>query len=198
MASPRSKPLFFKDRGKWRAWLSRNHLRVKEVWLGYFKKGSGKRSVTHAEAVEEALCFGWIDSQIKSLNEESYIQRYTPRRPGSIWSKINKDAAIRLMAQGQMTKAGLRAVEEAKGNGQWARAYTSKRRMRVPADLRKALRKDRKVERAFDSLTNSHRTRYISWIEDAKRAETRKARITKVVEMVRKDHGAKGGRGRGR
>src|SRR5512136_2154303 len=118
----------FKSRSEWRKWLMKNHSRKDEVWLIHHKKGSGGIGVRHEEAVEEAICFGWIDGKLRSLDRERFVLRYTPRRRGSIWSGKNKAAAMKLIDQGRMSHAGLAKIEEAKRNGRWASAYSSRTR----------------------------------------------------------------------
>ena len=113
------KPKFFKTPSEFREWLKKNHGKETEVWVGMFKKASGRVGINYDQALDEALCFGWIDGISKSLNEESYMQRFTPRRPKSNWSKINKGHVKRLTREGRMMPAGLKAIEEAKKNGRW-------------------------------------------------------------------------------
>lgn len=179
--------LYFKDRKAWRAWLRRNHATSNGIWLLNYRKVEGRKGVSHHEALLEALCFGWIDSQMKKLDDISFIQRYTPRRPGSGWSQINKDHCLRLIRQGQMTKAGMRKIDEAKRNGLWTKAYSAKRGMRLPPDLRKALMKDARAWRNFQAFANCYKTIYIGWVKGAKREETRRNRIAKVVERARRN-----------
>lgn len=110
---------YFKDRGQWRTWLKKNHDKEKEIWVGYYKKASGKQGLSYEEAVQEALCFGWIDGLEKSVDSERFMQRFTPRRPNSNWSLSNKKRVEKLIDEEKMTKAGLLAVEEAKKRGKW-------------------------------------------------------------------------------
>jgi uncharacterized protein YdeI (YjbR/CyaY-like superfamily) len=173
---------YFKSRHLWRKWLEKNHGKKKEVWLVYFKKHTGKPSVSHAEAVEEALCFGWIDSRVNRIDEERFVQKYTPRKPKSLWSLINKRAAERMIAEGKMTSAGMKEIEKAKKDGRWSRAYTSRKRMRMPQDLRKALMSNKMAWKNFSNFANSYQNMYIGWVMDAKRDETRLKRIKEVVK----------------
>jgi uncharacterized protein YdeI (YjbR/CyaY-like superfamily) len=173
---------YFKTRSEWRRWLQRNHDKRDEVLLIYYKKHTGKPSVTHAEAVEEALCFGWIDSRVNRLDDERYMQRYTPRNPKSVWSKINKDAAERMIKAGKMTPAGLEKINEAKKDGRWAKAYTSRKRMRMPRDMKAALMRNKKAWTNFNNFAKSYQNMYIGWVDSAKRYETRKKRIKEVVK----------------
>lgn len=173
---------YFRNRSQWRRWLQRNHDVKDEVLLIYYKKHTGKSSVTHAEAVEEALCFGWIDSRVNRLDDERYMQRYTPRKRRSVWSKINKDAAERMIREGKMTPAGMKKIIEAKKDGRWAKAYTSRKRMRMPSDLKKALTSNKKAWKNFSNFANSYKNMYIGWVTSAKRKETREKRIREVVK----------------
>ena len=180
-----SRGIHFRNRREWRSWLARNHAREESVWLIHHKKNSGKKGLTHPEAVEEAICYGWVDSQLRSIDIESFALRYTPRRKRSVWSQINKDTAMRMIAEGKMTKAGLTAVEEARKSGKWASAYSSRVRPTVQEDLRNALEKDKVALRNFDRLSNSHQVQYIFWVDGAKRAVTRERRIAEVVKRMR-------------
>lgn len=124
--------LFFPSSLEWRRWLEQNHGQEKGVWLIHYKKGSDKRSVSLTDAVDEALCFGWIDGKLRSIDGEKYVLRYSPRKAKSVWSKINKEKAERLIEQGRMTRAGLAKIEEAKRNGYWDNAYTNRIMEEIP------------------------------------------------------------------
>ena len=176
------KALSFTDIQEWRNWLIDNHSRQQEVWLVHYKKHSGKASIGLNEAVEQALCFGWIDGKLKSVDKERFILRYSPRKPNSVWSKINRDKAEQLIAQDRMTAAGLAKIEEAKKNGTWDAAYTNKIRDEIPSDLRKALMENTKAWNNFESFANSYRNMYIGWVIGAKTEETRRKRIIEVVK----------------
>ena len=177
----------FASRQKWRAWLDRNHLSMNSVWLVYFKKHTKKPSVTYNEAVEEAICFGWIDGKIQRIDDERYKQRFTPRRKNSIWSEINRKRAERMMQEGKMTQAGLAKVNEAKENGKWGEAYTTRKDVELPRDLLKALESNPAAFEFFKGLSRSYQNMYINWVEFAKRAETRSGRIRKAVELCEKN-----------
>jgi len=178
--------LYFRDRKAWRAWLRRNHARADGIWLLTYRKVAGRKGVSHPEALEEALCFGWIDSQMKKLDDIRFVQRYTPRRPGSGWSQVNKDLALRLIREGRMTAAGVREIDEAKRLGLWAKAYSAKRGMRLPSDLKKALMRDQRAWKNFQAFANTYKTMYIGWVKGAKREETRTRRIATVVKQARR------------
>jgi uncharacterized protein YdeI (YjbR/CyaY-like superfamily) len=171
----------FKDRGEWRMWLEENHDEKIYVWLALYKKESGKKRLTLEEAVEEAMCFGWIDGKLKRFDDEKFILRFSMRKANSVWSKINKERAERLIKSGKMTTAGLAKIEEAKKTGLWDSAYTSKTKESIPLDLEQALMKDNKAWNNFQNFANSYRNMYIAWVSNAKTAETRVKRIKKIV-----------------
>jgi uncharacterized protein YdeI (YjbR/CyaY-like superfamily) len=181
-AAQSEKPLFFKDRTEWRQWLEQNHGTSTGVWLIHYKKKSQKKSVTHVEAVDEALCFGWIDSILKKIDEDSFILKFSPRKSKSVWSKINKDKAEQLIAQGKMTPAGLEKIKEAQQHGLWDVAYTNKVKERLPTDLKQELIKNRAAWKHFQAFANSYRNMYIGWVKNTKNSDTRKRRIDEVVK----------------
>jgi uncharacterized protein YdeI (YjbR/CyaY-like superfamily) len=181
------KSIHFKNRREWRNWLSKNNDKENEVWLVHYKKGSGIDSVALADAVEEALCFGWIDGKLQSIDKDRYVVRYSPRHPKSLWSKINKDRAERLIASGQMAPAGMSKIKEARGNGLWDAANTNRRSDKMPADLEAALKHDEDAWSNFHGFANSYRNTYIGWINDAKTEATRKRRIARVVERSKQN-----------
>jgi len=177
----------FKNRDDWRAWLADNHAVEKEIWLVLHKKHTGKQSISYDEAVEEALCFGWIDGIVKSMDDEKYALRFSPRRGGSVWSEANKKRVARVIAQGRMTKAGLVKIKEAKKNGEWDKAAQREDVTNVPTDLRRALQANRAAQRYFDALAPSHQRQYIYWITDAKKDETRRRRIQAALRLLREN-----------
>ncbi|MCC3157711.1 YdeI/OmpD-associated family protein [Hymenobacter sp. 15J16-1T3B] len=168
-------------REEWRQWLLDHHDTAAGVWLVYFKKGSGQPSITWAEAVEEALCFGWIDSKSLTIDAQRYKQVFTPRKPRSVWSKINKASLERLQAAGKMMPAGLRAVEVARQNGSWS-AIDSAENLEVPADLAAALAAHETAARHFAALSPSRRKMYLQGLLAMKRPETRARRIALIVQ----------------
>jgi uncharacterized protein YdeI (YjbR/CyaY-like superfamily) len=174
--------LYFKNSREWRKWLERNHDRENEAWLIHYKKRSGKSGVSYSEALDEALCFGWIDSRLKRIDEERFVLKYSPRKSKSVWSKVNKERAERLIEAGRMTDAGLAKIEEAKERGLWDTAYTNKVRERMPSDLKKALLTDKNSWNNFQGFANSYRNMYIGWVNGAKTEETRNRRIVEVVK----------------
>jgi uncharacterized protein YdeI (YjbR/CyaY-like superfamily) len=179
-----AKPLDFRSAREWRKWLQRNHAKSQGEWVYMYKKAA-KAGLRYQEALDEALCFGWIDGQIHAVDGEKFRQRWTPRRKGSVWSQVNKARVKRLTAEGRITKAGLAAVGEAKQTGKWQAAYTNRREESVPADLEKALRADPEAWRNFAGFARTYRNMYTGWVQDAKRAETRRRRIAAVVRRAR-------------
>jgi uncharacterized protein YdeI (YjbR/CyaY-like superfamily) len=176
------KALYFKNRLEWRKWLTENYSSQQEVWLVHYKKHSHKSSINLDDAVQEAICFGWIDSKLISIDEEKFILKYTPRKVNSIWSKINTERAEKLIESGKMTDAGLVKIEEAKKRGFWNTAYTNKKKDRIPPDLKEALREDKNAWINFQQFANSYRNTYIGWVSGAKTETTRVKRITEVVK----------------
>ena len=175
--------LFFTNREDWRFWLKENYDKENHVWLTLFKKKFQKKGMTLKDAVEEAICFGWIDGKLKRMDNERFILRFSPRKAKSVWSKINKERAQRLIKSGRMTEAGLVKIEVAKKNGLWQSAYTNKIKEDIPLDLKEALMKEKKSWENFQKFANSYRNMYIGWINSAKTAETRIKRIKKVVKQ---------------
>ncbi len=174
----------FEDQEAWFAWLRKNHARSSGVWLRIAKKGAGARSVSYPEAVDAALCFGWIDGQKKSGDQRYWLQRFTPRSAKSIWSKINREKANRLIESGRMTAAGLREVERAKRDGRWHGAYDSPSRAAIPADFQAALDRIPRAKAFFATLDSRNRYAVLFRIQTARKAETRARRIEKFAEML--------------
>src|SRR5262249_41884189 len=177
-------PLLFEDQETWFSWLRKNHATSSGVWLRIAKKGANMRSVSYLQAVDAALCFGWIDGQKKSDDESYWLQRFTPRAEKSIWSKINRDKAIRLIELGQMNAAGLREVERAKRNGRWDGAYDSPGGATIPADFQAVLNKNPRAKAFFATLDSQNRYAGLFRIQTAKTAETRAKRIKQFAKML--------------
>ena len=176
--------LFFATPAKLEAWIDEHGEDSDGIWLKFAKKDSGIESVVYAEAVEIALSYGWIDGQAKRHDDHHYLQRFTPRRPRSKWSKINREKAERLMAEGRMRPAGLREVERAKEDGRWDEAYDSPSTATVPDDFRAALDAEPAAAEFFASLGSTRRYSFLYRITDAKRPETRAKRIAEYVELL--------------
>jgi uncharacterized protein YdeI (YjbR/CyaY-like superfamily) len=176
----------FKSKKDWAAWLKKNHAASPGLWIRMAKKDSGTASVTYLEAVEVALCYGWIDGQKRPYDGSAWLQKFTPRGPRSIWSKINREKAQRLIKSGEMKAAGLKAIERAKQNGQWDQAYESPSRATVPDDFQEALNKNAKAKAFFATLNSPNRYAILFRIQTAKKAETRARRIEQFVGMLEK------------
>jgi uncharacterized protein YdeI (YjbR/CyaY-like superfamily) len=180
------KVLSFSTAKTFNQWLTKNHDATTGIWIKFFKKGSGEKTITYAEALDEALCFGWIDGQIKKFDEQSWIRHFTPRGEKSIWSKRNTGHAERLVTTGRMKPPGLKQVEKAKADGRWTLAYDSPANMEIPEDLIKAISKNKKAKSFFESL-NKANLYSIGWrLQTAKRPETREKRIKAILEMLAK------------
>ena len=174
----------FDSAADWESWLESNHAESRGVWLKVAKTGSGIASVTISEALDIALCFGWIDGQKARGDELRWRQRFTPRGPRSKWSRINRDKAQALLDAGAMRPAGLREVERAQADGRWDAAYDGQRTAAVPDDLRAALDADPAASAAFDELDSANRYAILYRVGDAKRPETRARRIERFVAML--------------
>jgi uncharacterized protein YdeI (YjbR/CyaY-like superfamily) len=177
----------FASRSKWADWLAGQHDKSAGVWLKLAKKDTGIPSVSYEEALEVALCYGWIDGQKKGFDDKYWLQKFTPRGPKSIWSKINTEKAERLIAAGLMKPAGLKVVEAAKADGRWAQAYESQRNISIPEDFQIALNRNRKARTFFESLNGANRYAVLFRIQTAKKAETRAKWIEKLVKMLEKN-----------
>ncbi|MDQ3850914.1 MAG: YdeI/OmpD-associated family protein [Actinomycetota bacterium] len=177
--------LAFPTRQAWETWLAEHHQTSPGVWLKIAKKGSGIETVSYDEAVDGALCHGWIDGQKAAGDERHWLQRFSRRTPRSRWSQINRERATRLIEQRAMQPAGLREVERAKEDGRWDAAYAGQRTMTVPDDLRRALEEDDVAREFFDTLDRTNRYAILYRIHEAKRPETRARRIAKYVGMLR-------------
>ena len=176
--------LAFGSRRDWEDWLAEQHVTAPGVWLKIAKKGSGTSAVSYAEAIECALCFGWIDGQKGRLDDDFWLQRFTPRKPRSRWSRINREKAERLIAEGQMRPAGAREVEAAQADGRWEAAYEGQASATVPPDLARELDRNPAARAFFDTLTGVNRYAILYRIQDAKRPETRARRIATFVAML--------------
>jgi len=173
------------DRSEWRAWLENNHATEKEVWLIYYKKETGKACVTYQESLEEALCFGWIDSLIQKIDEEKYARKFNPRRAGSKWSELNKHLVAKLAKEGRMTEAGLASVDFDLPAAEGPRPKRAP--LPLPDWLKAGLMTSPKAWENFNRLPPSHQRNYIGWISQAKREETRQRRIREAIQLLEKD-----------
>jgi uncharacterized protein YdeI (YjbR/CyaY-like superfamily) len=177
--------LYLTDRKQWRKWLEKNHEIKKEIWLIYYKKHTKKPTIPYDDAVEEALCFGWIDSTVKRIDDEKHAQRYTPRNLRSVWSQYNIKRVKKLFKEGKMTKIGLSKYEY--GMKHNIQAPTTRERLVVPKDLKDALKNEVNANKNFNNLSKSYKIMYVYWINSAKREETRKRRIKKAVSLLKEN-----------
>lgn len=172
------------DQQAWENWLKEHHTETEGIWLKLAKKGAPATSISYAEALECALCYGWIDGQKASYDEQYWLQKFTPRRPRSIWSKVNCAKATELIEMGKMQPTGLRQVELAKADGRWERAYDGQGKIAVPDDFQCELDKNPRAQAFFDTLNSVNRYAILFRIQAAKKLETRAARIQKFIEML--------------
>lgn len=178
--------MLFGDREAFEQWLEEHHDKSRGIRLRIAKKNAGVKSVTYDEALECALCYGWVDSRKEALDDETWLQRFTPRGPRSIWSQVNKDKAERLIAEGQMKPSGMQAIEAARRNGQWDKAYASQSAASMPDDLAAELARNPAAQAFYDSLDKQNRYAITFRIHQAKKPETRERRIRQFVEMLEK------------
>lgn len=178
--------IYVANREDWRSWLEENHLKEKEVWLIYYKKHTGEPRIPYDDAVEEALCFGWIDSIVKRIDDERYMQKFSPRKDKSDWSESNKKRVKKLTDRGMMTQAGLEKIEIAKKNGSWDRVIETARSYEMAIELEKLLVSNKAAKEFFDSLSPSTQKQYIGWVSSAKKEETRQRRAKEALSMLSK------------
>lgn len=176
--------VFFSDPTAWWDWLAQNHAGSRGVWLKMAKKASGITSLTYAQALDGALCWGWIDGQVRGVDEATWVQRYTPRAARSLWSKVNREKVAGLIEAGKMQPAGLREIERAKADGRWEAAYDSPSRATVPPDLAAALAGNERAAAFFATLDSRNRYAILHRIQTVKKAGTRAAKIAQFVEML--------------
>jgi uncharacterized protein YdeI (YjbR/CyaY-like superfamily) len=176
--------LLFDTQEDWRAWLEGNHKQPQGLWLKHAKKSSGKKSVSYQEAVQEALCYGWIDSQKQAYDDDYYLQKFTPRGPRSVWSKINVAKVEELIKTGKMQPAGLAAIDLAKQDGRWDAAYDPASANKIPKDFLAELDKNPKAKEFFGTLNKANIYAFSWRIQTVKKPETRKARIEKFIQML--------------
>jgi uncharacterized protein YdeI (YjbR/CyaY-like superfamily) len=178
--------LYLLSRGEWREWLRHNHDTEKEIWLIYYKKHTGKPSIPYDDSVEEALCFGWIDSIIKRIDDEKFVRKFTPRKTKSRWSEANKKRALKMIEQGKMTETGLARIREAKKSGEWSKPPSSRGELVLPSYMEAALARNKKAEENFRNLAKSYKRHFIGWVTSAKREETRRRRLAEAIRLLEK------------
>jgi uncharacterized protein YdeI (YjbR/CyaY-like superfamily) len=174
----------FEHRAQWRRWLEKHHALESEAWLMIFKKKYRDLGLSLEDAIEEALCFGWIDGKLKSIDEKRYMLRFSPRTSNSIWSMSNIHRVEKLIAGGKMTKDGQRKINEAQENGEWEAAIRRERVDLIPQDLERELQKTEGALSSYQALPDSRKKQYIYWLQSAKREETKQRRIKKIVEEI--------------
>lgn len=179
----------FKNRHEWRSWLEHNHDKVTEIWLVFYKVKVDKDSVRYEEAVEEALCFGWIDSTVRRIDDEKHMQRYTPRKPKSNWSASNKARVAKLRKVGLMTEPGLKAVELAKQNGSWNRLDSIEVAIELPGALKDALAKNDRAKECYEKLAPSRKKQFLWWIKSARREVTKEKRVKETIRLLLENKG---------
>jgi uncharacterized protein YdeI (YjbR/CyaY-like superfamily) len=175
------KTIYAKNRKEWRYWLQKNHHSQKGIWLVYYKKHTGQTSISYTDAVEEAICFGWIDGQIKKIDDDKYMQRYTPRKPKSLWSEVNIERAKKMINLGYMAEFGLKALHEGMKTNE---RIPSSKNFSVPPYLKTALIKNKKAWNNFQNFSPSAQLAYVYWVNTAKTEETRQKRIKKTIEQL--------------
>ena len=179
------KQLYFKTSKEWREWLKANYDTEKGVWLVYYKKGFDKPTMKYDESVEEALCYGWIDSLIKRIDEKKFARKFHPRKEKSYWSELNKKRVAKLIKENRMTKIGLKKIEAAKKNGMWNKLNPKPDfEISVTPEFQKALNKNKKAKKNFKNLPPSHKKPYMIWISSARKMETQLKRINEAVQLL--------------
>tara|TARA_A100000171_G_scaffold29254_1_gene27381 strand:+ start:415 stop:996 length:582 start_codon:yes stop_codon:yes gene_type:complete len=181
MSNKKTETFCPKSRAEWREWLAKNHTSEQSVWLVYFRTSTKVASLTWSEAVDEALCFGWIDSTKKTIDEERYMQYFSKRKPNSMWSRVNKEKVAQLIQNNQMTQAGLASIETAKQNGSWT-FLDEIEALVIPEDLKVALAHHKGATDYFDGLSKSAKKILLHWVISAKRTETRQKRVSEIAE----------------
>jgi len=176
--------LSFKDRKAWRSWLSENHATAQEVWLAYYKKHTGKASVSYMGSVKEALCFGWIDGLKKRIDEERYAHRFTPRKATSKWSPLNIRLARELIESGEMTQAGLEAFERRVSYDKNLQKALDAKEIPLTKETEEGLKTSRKAWENFETMAPGYRKQYTAWLQSAKKPETRKKRLQEAIRML--------------
>lgn len=182
--------LYVSDRDDWRSWLRKNGNAKKEVWLIYYKRHTGKPSISYEDSVEEALCFGWVDSIIKKIDDEKFARKFTPRTGKSTWSETNKKRVERMTREGRMTEAGLIRIKQARANGKWFKTSVSapyRKELVIPAYLKDELATNKRALQNFNKLAESYKRNFVGWIDSAKKEETRRRRIAEAIGLLERN-----------
>lgn len=178
--------LAFETQAAWESWLADHHAEPQGLWIRFYKKAAKQPTVTYAEALDVALCYGWIDGQAQKYDADSYLQRFTPRRKRSLWSKVNRGKAEALIAAGRMQPAGLREIEAARADGRWEAAYDAFSKAEAPEDFAAELSRHPQAQAFFESLSQTNRYSFLYRIQTAKKPETRRKHIDKAIEMLQR------------
>lgn len=178
------KYLFFGGAKEWRTWLQKNGTTEKIVWLLFYKKEKGKSGISYSDALDEALCLGWVDSLVKKIDEERYVRKFTPRNDNSVWSEVNKKHIARLIKEGRMQPEGTAKVEAAKQSGEWNKNNSPVLSVTFPPDLQAILDRHLGAKAHFERLPPSHRRNYIGWITSAKKPETQMRRLDEAIRLL--------------
>jgi len=179
-----SEKLHITNKNSWRAWLKKNHDSKNEIWLVYFKKHTGKPRIPYDDAVEEALCFGWIDSIVQKIDDERFAQKFTPRKSKSKWSELNKRRARRMIKEGRMTNAGLTKIKEAENSGEWSKNRSVNKELVVPPYIKEAFAAKKKVLDNYNDLAPGYKRQIVGWISSAKKDETRMRRLAEAIRLL--------------
>jgi uncharacterized protein YdeI (YjbR/CyaY-like superfamily) len=180
----KNEELYFTNRKDWRTWLTENNDTKRVVWLVYYKKDSGKPIIPYHDSVEEALCFGWVDSVIRKVDSARYARKFTPRARVSKWSEANKERAEKMIKEGKMTSAGLARVRETKETGRWLKTHETKKELAIQSYFEEALAENKKALGFYSRLAPSYKRNAVAWIESAKREETRKKRLAEFIGIL--------------
>ena len=178
--------LYLKTRSAWRKWLTLNHGKQTGIWLVFYKKHTGQPTLDYEDAVEEALCFGWIDSIIRKLDEQRYVRKMTPRKAKSQWSQLNRRRAEKLIREGRMNAPGLAMIDAAKASGHWASSGQAQIPLELPTELARALAQHPRAQAFFDALAPSYRKQFIGWIAVAKQQSTRDRRVKESIALLKR------------
>lgn len=173
-----------RNRNDWRSWLRRNHASAAEVWVVFFKKTAPRSNLSYNDAVEEAVCFGWIDGVKRSIDEHRYMHRFSPRKPDSKWSRSNMERVRRMVDAGLMAEAGERTIAQAKNSGAWDAPVESPGPLPMPPEFDAKLKQNKKAKMFFDSLAPSYRRQFVDWVASAKRDDTRQRRTTEALDLL--------------
>lgn len=179
--------VYVPDRDSWRVWLMKNYDSEKEIWLIYYKKHAGKPSISYDDSVEEALCFGWVDSIIKKIDDAKFARKFTPRTRKSRWSEANKRRVEKMIRAGKMMEAGFARIREAKDNGEWFNEPVDRKKLVIPSNLEDALTANKKALDSFNNLAESYKRNFVRWVDNAKKESTRKKRVAEAIGLLERN-----------